>query len=171
MDRCGPHFRADDQVAFLCQELFPQLSGWLCLRFFCEKHGKGEIDAMFAEMENWVKAVLKAPGPGQVISTPQQLVEFCTKGAAAINKRRSQGTEYQVKQFELAEKPPRVWKMKDHQIAITKTYALDIHTPGPNSDRRNPRIRDVLFADRTEGCSHLSNRENGTEKHQAAGRN
>ena len=48
---CGPHYRTIDLLAYLHEELTaPPLAN-----FHCEKHGKGQVDSLFAHCGTWVK--------------------------------------------------------------------------------------------------------------------
>ena len=46
----GPHFRSYDVLAHLSKAWYPSMNGNMRICYFCEKHGKGEIDGMFAHM-------------------------------------------------------------------------------------------------------------------------
>ena len=140
-------------VAHMARDVFPRMEGDLRLSFFCEKHGKGEIDAMFAEMEHWVGAYLKTGH--KVISTAEQLVSVMKAAAAECNRKTGSLCEWQVHRFEMEERPPRQWKLYGKTFQISKTYCIELSVlPGPLADRERPRFVNFLFSDQPTGKVH-----------------
>ena len=152
----GPHFRAYSVLAHLQREIFPVLAGTLRVCYYGEKHGKGLIDSMFGIFESWINAFLKVPQ--RLITTTDELMQVCSNAAGAMNQKNPQSSEFatwQVVRYESELKPQHSWQLEDVNFSITKTYCVQFETPGPNSDREKPRLRNFVFADLTNTCVQL----------------
>eukprot|EP00435_Cladocopium_sp_Y103_P020817 s456_g5.t1 len=145
---CGPHFRCYQVLGHLAKNWFPSMAGRLRVNFFAEKHGKGEIDSMFAHMGRWVSEFLKKKDA--LIKTPEELIDVCEKGAAADTARDPTGpVTWVVRRFEMDLKPERYYVLTDAEFQISQTYALEIM---PLFGKRTViRWKNLIFADQTEG--------------------
>ena len=76
---CGPHFRAFDHIGYCFKSWYVPFHCDMRIAFFGEKHGKGLVDALFAQVRAWIRlSILK---PGVVLKHIDGLVTALREGA------------------------------------------------------------------------------------------
>ena len=148
----GPHFRTYIVLGYLAKIWFPWLGCNLRICFFCEKHGKGECDAMFSHFQKWVGSYLRQTDA--IIRSEADLLKVCQTGAEQDAEREGLdkgAVQWHVRHFESARKPEEVWRLRC-AFSITKTYCLELQ-PMFGNRRAYPQIRNFVFADMLEGES------------------
>ena len=150
----GPHFRCYDVLAHLTGAWRPTMAGRLRVCWFTEKHGKGEVDAMFSHMGMWLSNFLRQKDA--VIKTPEELVAVCQAGAKKGEERdpsERSGVEWLVRRFEMAAKPQWLWKFPSCEFQITLTYCLEM-PPTVLGGKNKCHWKNFIFADRDTGKFH-----------------
>ena len=145
----GLHFRSYNVVAYIAQRWFrPLQCEVLRICWFCERHGKGEVDSMFSHFGSWVAAHVRQPN--KVIKTEEELVAICQAAAQADARLQpSSPLRWVVRRFEADVKPGTVTRLASCSFSITKTYCLQLERPYAN--RARMQIRNCVFADVTTG--------------------
>ena len=126
----GPHFRCWDFVAYINKLASTSRQTSYTINFFAEKHGKGQVDALFGSVNRWLDRATRVPGTS--IEDLASLVATLQAQAAQDEKADPPpaGCRYIVKQWESAKKPRQVQKASSSEVQIRKTYAFSA-TPGP----------------------------------------
>lgn len=140
---CGPHYKAYDHVAGWIGNFVeaPQPRS-VRLQYFAEKHGKGQVDGLFAQVEAWIASFLKTPG--SCIASIDEMEKVLAKEAARATKLDPR-MSYCVIRWEPEHKPPAMWVLQPPvEFQISKTYCLEIRPGNPHL-----RVRNTLLVDRT----------------------
>ena len=123
-------------------EASPNRTIRLC--FFGEKHGKGQVDGLFGEVEGWLRDYLKTPGRRiAAIDEMEQVLRSYARKA----QETSSGRQYVVIRWEPDCKPIGRWVLPDPGFQISKTYCLRIVPGNPRLVIRTTLIEDHTFAD------------------------
>lgn len=122
---CGRHFLSYQHVAFLIDKVFKHFWRPLRINYFCEKHGKGLIDGIFAHVSGWINSFLKQ-GRNQLISSFDELVRVCRAGPAQDSARDPTGVERLVLPFHRENKPETILSLDEPPFQIQKTYSLEV---------------------------------------------
>ena len=142
---CGPHYKSYDHCAGWIGEWVeasPNRTIRLC--FFGEKHGKGQVDGLFGEVEGWLRDYLKTPGRRiAAIDEMEQVLRSYARKA----QETSSGRQYVVIRWEPDCKPIGRWVLPDPGFQISKTYCLRIVPGNPRLVIRTTLIEDHTFAD------------------------
>eukprot|EP00435_Cladocopium_sp_Y103_P063982 s508_g25.t1 len=142
---CGPHYKGYDHVAGWIGnwvEAVPPRS--VKLSFFAEKHGKGQVDGLFGQVEGWLKNYLKKPG--RQISTIDDM-ESVLRSEAARATKLDATMQYIVVRWEAEHKPPGAWVLPQPEFQISKTYCLHLMPGNPTLRIRNTSLLDRTFSD------------------------
>ena len=149
---CGPHYKSYDHCAGWTGDFVeapPNRSVLLC--YFGEKHGKGQVDGLFGEVEGWLSDFLKKKGSR--IATVDEMEKVLHSYASRADRQTSRG-QYAVVRWEPERKPIGQWVLPKPEFQISKTYCLQIHPGNPRLHVRSTLMEDHTFAD-TYGQSPL----------------
>lgn len=142
---CGPHYKSYDHCGAWVGdwvEAPPQRKVRLC--FFGEKHGKGQVDGLFGEVEGWLSDFLKKPGNRiTTVDDMEQVLCSCARKA----DRLSACNQYLVVRWEPERKPVGQWILPKPEFKISKTYCLHLQPGNPRLHIRNTLLEDHTFAD------------------------
>lgn len=147
---CGGHFRSYSHVAFLIAEVFKEYKCSIRICFFGEKHGKGEVDRIFAHVQGWLNTYLRK-GKSQIISSLADLIAVCEAGAKADAERDPDHVTWKVHHLVRECKPDFQWTLSNPSFQIQKTYCIQVDPyDGKNFD--GPLLRDLVFSDVAVGA-------------------
>lgn len=141
----GPHYRAADFISYFSHEWILHLGARVTLSYFIEKHGKGQVDALFSTVNHWCERMAKKEGCS-VESVPD-LVSKMQEEARLEMKKDPDGLQYTVIHWKTDAKPEKAWVGNSpKKFFITRTYCLEGSAYGPKKDQlhwRNKRFSDL----------------------------
>ena len=114
------------------------------LSFFGEKHGKGQVDGLFGQIEGWIKKYLQKPGSR--IATLDEMEQVLRDEATRATKLDA-ANPYIVLRWEPEMKPTSAWTLPTREFQISKTYCLHLRPGNPAIRIRNTSIVDHTFTD------------------------
>ena len=142
---CGPHYKSYDHCAGWTGDFVeapPNRTVLLCV--FGEKHGKGQVDGLFGEVEGWLGDFLKKKGSR--IATVDEMEKVLHSCASRADNQTSRG-QYAVVRWEPERKPIGQRVLPKPEFQISKTYCLQIHPGNPRLHICSTLMEDHTLAD------------------------
>ena len=112
------------------------------LCFFGEKHGKGQVDGLFGQIEGWLRDFLKKAGSR--IATIDEMEKVLRTYASRATQQR---THFVVVRWEPETKPLGRYIFPQPEFQISKTYCLLLQPGNPRLVIRNTSLEDHTFVD------------------------
>ena len=93
------------------------------MSWFAEKHGKGDVDALFSSVNQWLARAARIPQTS--IETVDAMVETMRQQAAIDERRDPNGMHYRIVHWKPVSKPAKATTAEfSSKFQITKTYCL-----------------------------------------------
>ena len=144
----GPHYRTADLLSYIGAEWCEKQNRYdlICtINSFGEKHGKGQVDALFSSCNRWVSA--KTKEKDVCLKSVHDLHAALQDGAARDMQQDPDGMQYEVKIWSSKQKPATLWKAET-DLQIKKTYCVQVQLRG-TSLRRFVTWENLRFSDMT----------------------
>ena len=142
---CGPHYKGYDHVAgWIGEWVEASVPRKVRLSYFGEKHGKGQVDGLFGQIEGWLKDYFKTPK--RRIATIDEM-ETVLRSAATQAMATDPTVQYAVVRWEPEQKPASAWVLPGAEFKISKTYCLQLLPDNPRVHVRTTSILDYTFTE------------------------